>query len=156
MRGMNQFLCTCIYVVGLIRRSLLYLIMTAKTKKAANSSHRVKVKPTTEVVKVRVHSTPPSPVVRSPVARPTAPPPTPTSYEQLVDLLAATTSTSRANRRVVSTVEATMWNISSQSDDLPHPGAIVTINEYSHLKLYRDIDCQATVKLRDLEWGQQP
>ncbi|ETP49870.1 hypothetical protein F442_04694 [Phytophthora nicotianae P10297] len=49
-----------------------------------------------------------------------------------------------------------MWNITSQSDDLPLPGTIVTINAYSHLKLYHDTDCQATVKLRDLEWQQQP
>ncbi|OWZ13260.1 hypothetical protein PHMEG_00013446 [Phytophthora megakarya] len=46
----------------------------------------------------------------------------------------------------------TMWNTTSDSDDLPIPGTVVTRTDYSNLKLFRDTDCQATFKLRDVTW----
>jgi hypothetical protein len=48
---------------------------------------------------------------------------------------------------------ATMWNVESGSTDLPLPGSVVTINAYSSIKLFRDTDCQVTIKLKDLTWG---
>ncbi|KAG6953407.1 hypothetical protein JG688_00012830 [Phytophthora aleatoria] len=49
-----------------------------------------------------------------------------------------------------------MWNMESRSDDLPLSGAIITISDYSNLKLFRETNYQMTIKLWDLTWENQP
>jgi len=58
------------------------------------------------------------------------------------------------NRDAVDSVllTATMWDMGSDSKKLPPPGQVITISDYSGLKLFREDHCQVTVKLRDLSW----
>ncbi|KAG7382053.1 hypothetical protein PHYPSEUDO_005362 [Phytophthora pseudosyringae] len=48
---------------------------------------------------------------------------------------------------------ATIWDTDSGDEMLPKLGTVVDINSYSSLKLFRDKQCQANIKLRDLSWG---
>ncbi|KAG3109444.1 hypothetical protein PI124_g7417 [Phytophthora idaei] len=63
-----------------------------------------------------------------------------------------------SNRDAVNSLllTATMWNMESCSDNLPLSGAIITISDYSNLKLFRETNYQMTIELRDLTWGNQP
>ncbi|KAG3141195.1 hypothetical protein PI126_g15606 [Phytophthora idaei] len=47
---------------------------------------------------------------------------------------------------------ATIWDTDSEDEMLPVLGTVVDINSYSSLKLFRDKQCQANIKLRDLSW----
>ncbi|KAG2967012.1 hypothetical protein PC118_g18833 [Phytophthora cactorum] len=40
----------------------------------------------------------------------------------------------------------------SGSELLPRPGTVVNIDEYSHLQLYRDLQCQLPTRLSQLNW----
>ncbi|KAF1790476.1 hypothetical protein GQ600_14298 [Phytophthora cactorum] len=42
--------------------------------------------------------------------------------------------------------------LESGSELLPRPGTVVNIDEYSHLQLYRDLQCQLPTRLSQLNW----
>ncbi|OWZ16912.1 hypothetical protein PHMEG_0009225 [Phytophthora megakarya] len=50
----------------------------------------------------------------------------------------------------------TVWNVDSGSNLLPPPGAVVTIRNYSNLRLYQDTQCQLTARLSQLSWEGAP
>ncbi|KAL3671105.1 hypothetical protein V7S43_004287 [Phytophthora oleae] len=58
------------------------------------------------------------------------------------------------NKADVDTVlfTATIWDTDAENGMLPTSGSIVEITEYSSLKLFRDKQCQANARLRDLIW----
>jgi hypothetical protein len=47
---------------------------------------------------------------------------------------------------------ATSWDVDVKDNNLPPVVAIVQISEYSNLGLFRDTQCQATVRLANLTW----
>ncbi|ETN03588.1 hypothetical protein PPTG_15571 [Phytophthora nicotianae INRA-310] len=79
------------------------------------------------------------------------------SPEPLQDLLGLFRDQYDQNRDAVNSLlfTATMWNVESSSRELPTPDTIVTITDCSKLALYRDKECQATVRLRDLSWQRE-
>jgi hypothetical protein len=46
----------------------------------------------------------------------------------------------------------TMWDMVSDSNDLPPPGTVVKISNYSSIKLFRGEQCQLTANLKGLSW----
>jgi len=58
------------------------------------------------------------------------------------------------NRDTVDAVllTVTMWDMVSDSNDLPPPVTVVKISNYSSIKLFRGEQCQLTAKLKDLSW----
>ncbi|KAG1696463.1 hypothetical protein DVH05_012627 [Phytophthora capsici] len=81
------------------------------------------------------------------------------SPEPLQTLLELFRDTYVQNQETIDTIllTATMWDIDSDSDDLPRSGQIVNINSYSKLQIFQEDRCQLTVKLRDLSWeNNQP
>ncbi|KAG1691049.1 hypothetical protein DVH05_027331 [Phytophthora capsici] len=76
------------------------------------------------------------------------------SPESLDDLLSVFYAPYEANHHDVDTalLTVTVWNTEGGSDLLPPPGAVVTIRNYSNLKLYQDAQCQLTARLSQLSW----